>query len=201
MINFLSFQIQKLSPEHDLSDFCCGDTTDEDDQELTNFLKENALKEQLEQANVSHVAIEKDTKKVIGYVTTLTDKLRVSTKEKGDMHLTSKYYDFPSIKVGRLAVDKNHENKKVGTILLQFVRGLALESSENVGCRFLIVDSYPKSVDFYLKNDFIKNLIQDQRKTKIVKENSEDEPIIDPKYSRDTISLRYDLLNPLKDTK
>jgi len=187
-------QIEKLSDEHDLSDFSCG--TSKDDIELALFLTEDALKQQKEKANVTHVTVLKDTKKVVAYVTTLNDKLRVSNKEKKEMSIPLEYSDFPAIKIGRLAVDKNYTNKKLGTILLFFVRGLAIENAEKVGCRFLIVDSYQRSVEFYVKQGFTRNLIQDQRRTKIIKENKDGEPQISKDYNRETISLRYDLLNP-----
>jgi len=188
------FEVQKLSFEHDFSGFNCGGG--KEDNELDSFLKENALSEQGENANVTYAAVLKGAKIVIGYVTILNDKLRVSTKEKKDMRIASGYHDFPAIKIGRLAVDKRHVGKKVATTLLQGIIGLALETAEKTGCRFLIVDSYPKSVDWYLKKSFVKNLIQGQRKTKVIKENSDGSITTDSDYQRETVSLRFDLLNP-----
>jgi len=186
-------KIQKLSLDHDLTDFCCGNL--KDDTDLNGFLKEDAVKQQNQKINVTHVAIDKNTNKVIGYVTIMADKLRVSNKEKKELNLTEKYSDFPSVKIGRLAVGEKYAGKKVGTAMLQYIAGLVLESAETIGCRFLIVDSYPKSVGFYQKIGFVINLIQDQTRIKVLKEQSNGEKEIINKNVRETISLRYDLLN------
>ena len=44
----------------------------------------------------------------------------------------------------------------------------------------------------------MKNIIQDQRKTKVIKEKPDGSIKIQSDYKRDTVSLRYDLLNPAK---
>ncbi len=188
-------EIQKLSAEHGLLDFCCG--TDAEDEELGKFLKEDSLKQQEEHANVTYVVVLKGSKKAIGYVTILNDKLKVSNKEKGDMQIKSRYSEFPAIKIGRLAVDKNYKRKKVGTTMLRYIRGLALTTAEKTGCRFLIVDSYPKSIEWYLKKGFTENLIQNQR-TIVIRENANGTPSDEENLERETISLRYDLFNPKK---
>ena len=159
-------KIEKLSLDHNRKDFCCGNL--KDDTDLDAFLKEDAVKQQNQKINVTYVAIDKSTEKIIGYVTIMTDKLRVSNKEKKELQLIGQYSDFPSVKIGRLAVDKNYSGKKVGTAMLQYITGLTLENAETIGCRFLIVDSYPKSVGFYQKIGFVINLIQDQTRIKIL---------------------------------
>ncbi|MFH1256298.1 MAG: GNAT family N-acetyltransferase [Candidatus Diapherotrites archaeon] len=187
--------IEKLSSLHDLAGFNCGD--DEADRDLDAFLKEDALRQQVEHANVTYVAVSKGTGKVIGFVTILNDKLRVSSGEKKDLAISSRYFDFPAIKIGKLAVSKEFKGKKIGTTLLRYVVGLALESAEKTGCRFLIVDSIPKSVEFYLKKGFVKNLVQDQRKTMVVLEKPDGSLEPDKEYIRETVSLRLDLTNPV----
>ena len=187
------FEIEKLSAEHNFGKFSCGNSKDDSDLDL--FLKEDALLQQNQKINVTHVVKEKKTNNVIGYVTIMTDKLRVSNKEKKELNLTEHYSDFPSVKIGRLAVDKNYSGKKIGTAILQYITGLVLESAETIGCRFLIVDSYPKSAGFYEKRGFVVNLVQDQTRIKILKEQPNGAKEIVNKNMRETISLRYDLLN------
>lgn len=191
------FEIQKLSFEHDVSGFHCGNL--QDDKDLDSFLNDDALTQQNQNINVTHAAVLKGTKRVIGYVTTLNDRLRVNNKEKGDLHITAGYSDFPAVKIGRLAVSSDYAGRHVGTTMLRYVIGLVLENAQSVGCRFLIVDSYPKSVDFYLKKGFIINTIQDQTRIKLWREKPDGSREIINKGQRETISLRYDLLNPQKE--
>lgn len=184
------FSIEKLSKEHDIISFSCGNNKEQNELDL--FLKEDALNQQEQKINSTHVAVLKNTKKVIGYVTTLTDKLRVNNKEKSKLQIKAEYSDFPAVKIGRLAVDKKYSGKQIATTLLRHIIGLVLTSSKEIGCRFLIVDSYPQSVKFYLKKGFILNLVQDQSRIKLIDKKTK--KIINKKQ-RETISLRFDLLN------
>jgi len=186
-------EIQKLGDSHDTSKFCCGESKNHKD--LDAFIKEDAFNQQKQNINVTYVAVAKGSSEVIGFVTILNDRLRVSNAEKGDMKITAKYSDFPATKIGRLAVDKKHKNKKVATNMLRFVMGLALESADKIGCRFLIVDSYPESADFYLRKGYVKNQVQDQTRTKFLEKKPDGSKDIVDKTHRETISLRYDLLN------
>jgi len=61
---------------------------------------------------------------------------------------------YPAIKIGRLAVAKNHVGSGFGKLILQVVREMYSAHTQQSGCRFLTVDAYPNAVHFYQKNNF-----------------------------------------------
>ena len=64
------------------------------------------------------------------------------------------YRKYSSVKIARLAVDLKFERKGIGTYLLLAVLGKTLEVCENIGCRYILVDSKRDSIGFYQKNEF-----------------------------------------------
>ncbi|HDN66124.1 MAG TPA: GNAT family N-acetyltransferase [Methanosarcinales archaeon] len=60
-------------------------------------------------------------------------------------------YEYPAIKIARLAVDKKYGRKGVGSFLLLAAVGKALKISDDVGYRFITVDSKQDSIEFYEK--------------------------------------------------
>ncbi|RZN16037.1 MAG: GNAT family N-acetyltransferase [Methanosarcinales archaeon] len=60
------------------------------------------------------------------------------------------------MKIARLAVDKKYERRGVGRFLLLASVGKALKISDEVGCRFITVDSKQNSIKFYEKSGDFK---------------------------------------------
>lgn len=60
----------------------------------------------------------------------------------------------PGLKIGRMGIDKRHQRKKYGTLLINLSIKIAHRLKRSVGCRFLLVDSYPENIGFYEKNGF-----------------------------------------------
>lgn len=65
------------------------------------------------------------------------------------------YKSFPSVKIGRLGVQKEWQNHGIGTSLLNMAKEFFIYENRT-GCRFLTVDAYnnPHVLNFYRKNDF-----------------------------------------------
>ena len=62
-----NYHFENLTEEHDLSEFDCGD------EDLNDFLKTDALKQQEARLNVTKLIMCED--EIIGYVSLLTDTL------------------------------------------------------------------------------------------------------------------------------
>lgn len=59
---------------------------------------------------------------------------------------------YPAIKIGRLAVCK--EEKGYGRMIMQWIIDFAIKLNEQVGCKFILVDSKAKTTGFYEKFNF-----------------------------------------------
>ena len=108
-----NYIFEKLNESHNLDDFEC------ESEDLTNFLKEDALNQQNMNLSLTHVVICDDT--VVGYVSILTDAMKLNiledkdTKDKIRSKLNiSENNVIPAIKIGRFAIDKKYANKGLG---------------------------------------------------------------------------------------
>ena len=122
---------------------------------LKIFLKKEAKK--LHKSNLARtfVVAKSGETKVMGYVTTLCTQISVQQFQEQVPIEEFKYKDYPAIKLARLAVNADLQGKGVGSRLVDFIVGLAVEHvMPHTGCRFLVVDSKPQSVDFYEKKGF-----------------------------------------------
>ena len=149
--------IEKLTEDHDVSKFDCGD------DELNGFLCENSLPEMKAQMNVTYVCKYEST--IVSYFTLSSDSIKLTTEDQS--HFEKKgigYRQFPALKIGRLAVDEKFKNRGVGTEIILRVVGCIFRLSDRVGMRFISVDSYVDSADFYRKNNFIELVKRNRKK-------------------------------------
>lgn len=149
-ISYNELIIEPLSERHNLDVFCC---TDDD---LNDFLKNDALSNQELLINRTFVCIYKG--RVIGFFSLLADTIKVVEMKKGKTNEEHPYREYPSMKIGRLAVDKRFERKNVGKYLILKICGAAFKIIQIIGVRFITVDSKEKSIKFYEKMGFIKTI-------------------------------------------
>lgn len=121
------------------------------DQPLVDFLNDQASL--LIHGRVSTIkCIYNDDNKFIGYYATsmsyieapnLYDEKRVAT------------FPHPSIKIGRLLIDKNYQGKGIGRAAIKHIIMIAQKLNQFVACRFIILDAKPHAVGFYQKVGFV----------------------------------------------
>lgn len=170
-----NYHFETLNEKHDLSKFIC------DSEDLTNFLKNDALNQQKEKLNVTKLVI--CDNEIIGYVSLLTDTIVLKNiKEneirkiiKSKLNTTNKKRLIPAIKIGRFAINKKYSNKGLGTyILYNVLREINKISKEVIGVRFVVVEGYAPVLNFYKKIGFV-NLKKDESKmnkiNKIIERN------------------------------
>ena len=56
---------------------------------------------------------------------------------------------IPALKIGRLAVDRRFQRRKIGEKLLKYIAGMALDMGKRTGVRLLILQAKPDSIEFY----------------------------------------------------
>ena len=145
-----NYYFETLNENHDLSEFDCGD------EDLNNFLKEDALK--LQNSKLSHTKLIIYNEKVIGYTSIITDTLilknirdqKVKLDIKKELKISNKNKNLPAVKIGRLAIDRKYSGKGLGSdILLNIIYNLKNISNNEIGLRFIIVEGYAKAYTFY----------------------------------------------------
>ena len=135
--------IEKLNRFHKKDGFDCGHEL------LNDFLKKYAYQNQhrylVGVTYVIHI-----NNQIIGYITLTASSIRKITLNKN-----KPYEDIPILRLARLAVDKNYQNKGIGKKLLKFAVYKALELKENFGCVGIVADAKEEAVGFYKKFGFI----------------------------------------------
>lgn len=97
---------------------------------------------------VTHVFIDKNAKRVMGYISLRTNSI-VSKRDNNS--LSGK----PALEISVLAVDKDYEHCGVGTVLMSKALEVAATLHNNyAGVKYLILEADTKAVGFYEKMGF-----------------------------------------------
>jgi GNAT superfamily N-acetyltransferase len=120
------------------------------DQDMTLFLaRGDALKEQESSLNTTSLLLYND--KAVGYVSLCADSLQLKSKFSSQI--------TPALKVARLAIDKNFQNKGLAKLLINYAVYKALIMRiEFCGVKFLTLDCFRHRLSYYTDNiGFKKN--------------------------------------------
>jgi len=136
---------EKLTPQHILKEFSCGEGS------LDSWLKQRALKN--EEARASRTYVVCTGKSVKGYYTLAVGAVthaEVSGKVKRNMP-----DPIPVMILGRLAVDKECHGNGIGKALLRDAIFRTLSAAEIAGIRAMLVHALNEEAkSFYLANGF-----------------------------------------------
>lgn len=184
-----NYYFETLNENHNLKNFFC------EDDDLNEFLKDDALKQQKEKLNLTKLIICDD--EIIGYVTLLADGIKLKDIKSEETRLTiqekletGNNKLVPAIKIGRFAIDNRYTNNGLGSHLLRNILVNVRFISENyVGVRFVVVNAYAKAYEFYVERNNFTCLKNDENK---IREKLEK---IKKQNPTQTFYLYIDLLN------
>jgi len=146
-----NYEFEKLTDKYELSSFKC------EDEDLTDFLINDAIEQQKEKLNATQLIVCDNI--IIGFVTLLADKLKLTKlpdKTKQNIkELLPKMKEAPAIKIGRFAISKEYSNKGIGTEIMKQIIGEITENiSSKIGLRIIIVEGYAGAYNFYKRTNF-----------------------------------------------
>jgi GNAT superfamily N-acetyltransferase len=109
------------------------------------------------------------TNQVVAYFSLANDKITLS--DFPDKNIFNRFRrkrfvnqkrlkSYPTIKICRLAVDKQCQGLSCGKLLINFIKAFVIKDTK-AGCRFLTVDAYVNAIPFYEKNGFEPLDLQD----------------------------------------
>jgi len=158
IINLDELSFLRLTKNFAIKPFDC------EDEDLNDFLLSEAIPYREELLATTFVI--ENTERTLGYYSLLNDSLQL----KEDMFPSkSKFKNFlreliphpkrhlksiPSVKIGRLAVDKSYKGKGLGKIMIRTVISNCLLLNDNQACRLVTVDAYKEAIPFYQKMGF-----------------------------------------------
>ena len=117
------------------------------------YISQDCFADQKQGMGVTHVFfIDEDEnskpKKIAGYITLRGSSLIMDSGEGYKL-------GYPALEISELAVDKDYENQGLGTEMVKFAIGEAVElNEEHVGFQYVILCADPEAVGFYSKLGF-----------------------------------------------
>lgn len=127
------------------------DCTDGDTMGLNEFYHDEALDYQDERLGITYV-FNYDSK-TVGYATIAMSKI-VRDEIKRRFRLPIPQQDYPALLIGRLAVDNKWRKKYIGTNICKWCIGRAVSLSEEIGCRYVVLQTDEEHKFFYEKCGF-----------------------------------------------
>lgn len=144
MSRVAAVEIVKLGKEHTFDSFGCGNS------KLNSFLKKYARQHHELGYSVTFLASTPDEPEAIGYITMNASNITLAEFETNVVEGIDipKFFNMPTLHVGRVAVVTKYQGKGIGKRLLQHAFKVALDA-HNVGAGIY-------AVDLWLDNEGLK---------------------------------------------
>lgn len=153
-----SYTLYKVDAETTFKPFDCGD------EDLNDFLFNKSIpfsQEHLattfvlenDEATIAYYSIFNDSVKTQDFTmvsTTALKRILKSIVSHPKRHLKN----YPAIKIGRLAVSDSIQRSGLGKIIVNSIIQYAIEQNGRCACKFITVDAYSQSLNFYEKLEF-----------------------------------------------
>jgi hypothetical protein len=179
-LDLSDFKFIQLNSNIVLDNFECG----EDD--ISKFLKEDALQYQMERMANTYLFIDSEDV-IVAYFSISNDCLVDRGEDRGytnsifnRLHRKSsipnakRIRQYPAIKVGRLGVAEKYHKTGIAYQLMDFIKGFSI-LDHKPACKFLLLDAInkEKQTKYYTNNNFDFLLDDNQSKTRIMYFNLE----------------------------
>lgn len=149
-----SFNLFSLNEGTKILPFSCKD------DELNHFLFDDAKNYLADLMAVTYLLVDCHAQKTVAYFSLLNDKVSYDPEDRSFWNRINRKISnnkrrktYPSVKIGRLAVSKDYDNKGIGRAIIDFIKH-AFTNGNRTGCRFITVDAYADATGFYIKNGF-----------------------------------------------
>lgn len=149
----VQLKFSRLDDSFDSIDFDCGE------EALNKFLSLRALTEMSLRLSVTTVALD-EKGDITGFYSISPTQIAKELLSKHEGRGVP-YDSIPGIRIGRLAVDKKFQGKKVGAKLLKHALKKCLKMSEEFGGRVVVVDAKNDQVAGFYRRYGFKSIKED----------------------------------------
>lgn len=142
--------VERLDRQHDRSNFACGQPA------LNDWLKQRAGQFDKRDLARTYVAVLPGERAVVGYYAISNHRVSYEALPE-DQAKGLPRIDIPALLLGRLAVDRAAQGRRIGSLLLTDALRRAQHLADQVGIRAVEVDALDDSArPFYLKFGFVQ---------------------------------------------
>lgn len=128
-----------------IDNFNCGNT------QLNDFIHKEVYEYHGERLGITYLFFHETD--LVGFVTISMADIKPKDLQPEDKK-NIQPENYPSVQIGQLAIDLKYQRKGLGKKLIGWCMDKAVNYSEGIGCRFLVLNAVPESVEFYKKCDF-----------------------------------------------
>lgn len=153
-MDFSRYRLHKLDDKMEIKSFDCGN------EDLNEFLYEDAKLYTSELLAVTYILEDNRENKTVAYYSLLNDKIELDPEEKSVWNKinrkipnSKRYHAYPAVKIGRLAVSKDYAHQNFGNNIITNIK-IQFSIEGESGCRFITVDAYSQAIPFYEKCGF-----------------------------------------------
>ncbi|PKA23953.1 GNAT family N-acetyltransferase [Leptospira sp. mixed culture ATI2-C-A1] len=152
-----NIRLYRLDTNKSILPFDCGDS------DLNEFLLNDALIYTQSLIAVTYIFENTKNQNTVAFFSVINDKISAEQtnnsgwkKFRKSIPEKKRFKSYPAVKIGRLGVAIQYQNQGLGSDILNYIKGLFLDSNKT-GCRFVTVDAYnnKETLSFYEKNGFI----------------------------------------------
>ncbi|MBI9036420.1 MAG: GNAT family N-acetyltransferase [Bacteroidales bacterium] len=148
----MSYITEPLDVKHNRTEFSSGKDL------LDNYFWKQAKQDVKRKLSTCFVMADAETNLVSGYYTLSSSSISNNIiPESFKQRLPKSYLSIPTILLGRLAIDKRHQGKGIGKLLLIDSLKRSFEISDSIGIFAVVADPLDADAErFYEKYGFIK---------------------------------------------
>lgn len=147
-------EFERYNKTQDVRQFDCGD------KGLNEFIRDPAEVAFYQDEGYGVTTVVYHHGELVAYFTLNVDKLQSHYVDRRKLANRTRHrskevtLDYPSVKIGRFAVDRRHQRRGIGCLLIRHIAGLALSVYGDFGVRLLILEAYPDAQQFYRRIGF-----------------------------------------------
>lgn len=135
--------------KHDRSSFYCGQDS------LDNYIRKHASQDLKKQVSTVFVLIDDPQTSVLAYYTLSAYTIDISSLDTAFAKRLPRYPQLPTTLLGRLAVDKKQQGRRLGELMLVDALKRALTASQQVASLAVIAEALnERALNFYIKYGF-----------------------------------------------
>jgi GNAT superfamily N-acetyltransferase len=145
------FFVEPLNKQHDRTAFSCGI------EPLDKYFRTQARQDTDKKVAATFVLVDAQTSEVAGFYTLSATTVPLPELSETIAKRLPRYPLIPAILIGRMAVDKKYQGKKLGEFILLDALKRCYDQTKQIGAAAVVVDAKNESaLGFYLKMGFIQ---------------------------------------------
>lgn len=154
-INLDNVIFERLSPQHNVADFCCGEAD-------VSYHLTSGLASVYQTNGVGTTTIALYNGQVIGFFETRCTEIAVDENIGTDLDKVGLSYIgvLPSIEISAIGVHKDFRKKGIGRLMIRYLLKHTILTKEWLGLSYIFAKAKPNAEEWYIKESFLKTNIE-----------------------------------------